>query len=524
MGEARPELFAQTPRERALNGTGPGPVLTPTRQRGDTFAPFVDDRLLDIYSRAGNPDDPFELRDLYLARVEAEMGRHGHRPELARRWRDAKLQRKADAEQVLCSRATARFVKELFNWFFREDLYGELRPQAQIILSGGAVDEEQWGLPWALKESIRYALERDWYGYSDSRGRDPAREAVAAYENSIIVGAPYTAHNVALTMGATFAVSALADFIMLGSHASAPALCGIPNYPPLVQSVARRAQIRLVPMPCRNGVASLDSLISALTPDTPLVLLQTAANPTGALVSESDLARLVNTASPSTMIILDECHEWLGNAVCRSSARAASNVIRVSSLSKEWSAPGLKIGWLVASASFVDEYYEYASTTFGGPPSFFYTLVEILARMERWRVAGMEQPGPEQRAEFEDSYRLDLTRLQNAYGSYCQERSARADALMHIRDAVIVGCDLPGVEVIPAPYSINLAINFTMYDDSYRCFRDLLRETGVSVFPGILSFCLSQGVVRLTTARKWSDLSAAMPRLADFAARTGLQR
>jgi aspartate/methionine/tyrosine aminotransferase len=513
-----PELFAQRPPRQTFAHPRPSEVPTQSPDNGREFAPSVDDRLLDLYSRVDNPEDPFKLRDLYLARVEAEISPHGDRSDLARLWLDSRPCRRVDAEQVLCCEATVRFVKELFNWYFQKDLYGQLRPQAEIILSGGAVDEEQWGLPWALKECIRYALDRDWYGYSDSRGRDAVREAVAAYENSLTPGAPYNSRNIALTMGATFTISALADFIMLGSQARAPALCGIPNYPPLVQSVARRVPVRLVPTASRNGVTSLDPLISALTPDTPLILIQTASNPTGALVSELDLVRLVNAASPSTMILLDECHEWLGDPTSRSSARAAPNVIRVTSLSKDWSAPGLKIGWLAASTTFIDEYYEYASTTFGGPPSFFYTLVEILARMERWRVTGVEQTGPDQCAEFEKSYRLDPARLDIAYESYRRERATRADDLIHLRDAAIAGCDLPGVEVIPARYSINLAINFSAYNDSYRCFRDVLRETGVSLFPGILTFCMSQGILRLTTARKWTDLTMAIARLSHFAA------
>lgn len=67
------------------------------------------------------------------------------------------------------------------------------------------------------------------------------------------------------------------------------------------------------------------------------------------------------------MILLDECHEWLGPKQVFSKVRAASNVIRVSSLSKNWSAPGVKAGWIMADAAFIASYYEYASTSFGGP-------------------------------------------------------------------------------------------------------------------------------------------------------------
>lgn len=404
--------------------------------------------------------------------------------------------------------------EELFNWFFRDDLYGELRSDNTRLLSSGSVDEEVWGLPAALKDCVRYALDRDWYGYSDSRGRVPAREAIARYENARIEGAPYDVENVALTMGGTVAVSSLADFILAGSSATAPSLCAIPNYPPLVETIARRGNVQLVSLQSVLGQTSLQPLIDALTPDTPMVLLQTVANPTGALVPEAELVRLIAAASPNTTILLDECHEWLGPVqVASSRMRAADNVVRLSSLSKAWSAPGMKVGWIMAGSGFIAGYYEYASTAFGGPPSFFYTLVEVLARFERWVVTGVERPGPAELSEFEDGYGLDLPRLGVAYTTYLSDRSRRESGLKVFRDAAVVRLAAASASVVPPLYSINAAIEFPGWDDSYKCFRDLLRETGVAVFPGILTFCMSGGVVRVTSARRWDDLSTAIDRL-----------
>jgi aspartate/methionine/tyrosine aminotransferase len=485
------------------------------------FRPDVDDRLLEVFARANDPTDPFELRDLWLGRVEQELGAHSHRPWLAERWRATAPRRTPDTHEILSSRATVRFVKEMFNWFFRDDVYGELRSDDHLILSSGAVDEVAWGLPEALKECIRYALARDWYGYSDSRGRAPAREAIAAYETTRIDGASYTADNVAVSMGGTFAISTLVDFVFLGAPAcNAPALCAIPNYPPLVESVARRHSVELVPLASQAGETDLEPLIAALRPNTPLVLLQTAANPTGAGVAERELERLIRTASPSTMIVLDECHEWLGPSTRCSTARAARNVIRVSSLSKKWSAPGLKIGWILADAPLIAEYYEYASTTFGGPPSFFYTLVELHARMERWRALNRTTLGPGEAAELSTMYHTGIGRLQAAYDSYCDERERRETALVVLRAASITGLARAGGHAVPTRYSINLAVEFPDWSDSYLCFRDLLRETGVAVFPGLLTFCFSGSPVRITTARQWSTLSAALARLQGRAAQS----
>ncbi|MEU5208680.1 aminotransferase class I/II-fold pyridoxal phosphate-dependent enzyme [Streptomyces sp. NPDC020742] len=490
---------------------------------GPRFLSDVDERMLSVFDRAADPEDPFELCRLWLGRVDAESGAHATRPWLAEQWRASTVRRSMSPEEVLTSRATVRFVKELFNFFFRDDLYGDLRSDDHLMLSGGAVDEEEWGLPEVLKECIRYALDRDWYGYSDSCGRVQAREAVAAYESARIPGVSYDAGNIALTMGGTVAISTLADFIVSRSGpASAPALCATPNYPPLVESIACRTATRLVPLPAQDGRMSVEPLLAALSPDTPLVMLQTAANPTGAGVAEEDLVRLLNALSPSTLILLDECHEWLGPRSAMSPARAARNVIRVSSLSKHWSAPGIKAGWITADRALIAEYYEYASTHFGGPPSFFYTLIEVLARMERWRVTGVRAVGTEQVREFEASYGLTVDRLQDAYLNYASEREAREQSLLLFRDATHARLSEFATVVKPR-YSINTAVQLPGWDDSYRCFRDLLRETGVSTYPGILNFCFSGGAVRLTSARSWRDIDAAVDRLEAYAGRDAVR-
>ena len=477
--------------------------------------PTVDDRMLEIFRRAADPNDPIELRDLWLGRVECETGRI-LRPKQAELWRTSHARRSFLADEVFNSRAAVRFVKEMFNAYFRDDLYGELRSVDNLILSSGSVDEQEFGLPEVLKACVRYALDRDWYGYSDSRGRTSAREAIAAYESARITGRSYTVDNVAITLGGTSAMSGLADMILSERTTRQPALCAIPNYPALVESVARRSATRLVPLPCRNGEVSLAPLIDALTPATPLVLLQTVANPTGAVVPEEELVRLIRAASSTTMIILDECHEWLGPLKPSAPERAAGNVIRVSSISKTWSAPGLKIGWILADAAFIAEYYEYASTSFGGPPSFFYTLVEVLARMERWVMAGLESTSVSELREFEAGYGLSINSLQTAFQSYRCERLARDSSLARLRAATVQGLAGTGAIALPPRYSINIAVDFPGYSDSYRCFRELLSETGVSVFPCLLTFCMSGGTCRVTSARPWHQLAKAVTRIKAF--------
>jgi aspartate/methionine/tyrosine aminotransferase len=509
---APPPLFTTAPRPRTA-AIEPVDPRVQTGHADTTLTAEVDDRVIDLFEKVNDPDDPLALRDLFLARVEAELP--AGRSEVAQTWSAARRRRTVTADEVTHSRTTVRFVKELFNAYFRDDLYGRLRSDSHVILSSGSVDETVFGLPEALRACIEYAVDRDWYGYSDSRGRRPSREAVAAYENTTVSNAPYDVDNVCLTMGGTFAVSAVADFLLglKPSEGAAPALCAVPNYPPLLEAVARRHPVRLVPLECGPAGSSLQPLLDAMTPATPLVLLQTVTNPTSTAIPEAEIERLLRTAAPHTVVLLDEAHECLGPAVTRSEWRAAPHVVRLVSLSKSFSVPGLKLGWLMADAGFVSEFYEYASTSYGSPPSVFYLFIEVMARLERWRREGRERLGPEQLAEFEPVYGLTLRVLDEVYQDYCRERTWRDTTLVDLREATVARLRTLGFEVVQPTHSINAAVRPPGCDDGYRWFRSTLARVGVAAYPGTLNACLGGGWVRMTTARHPNVIDEAIRRL-----------
>jgi hypothetical protein len=175
------------------------------------------------------------------------------------------------------------------------------------------------------------------------------------------------------------------------------------------------------------------------------------------------------------------------------------------------------VGWLIASPEFVDAFYEYSSTSYGGPASLFYTMVELTARMERWRMEGLSQVGPGELAEMESSYGLNLARLQDAYQRYVFQREKRAADLGLLRDASCQLLYAYGAQLLDPTYSINASVAIGPGRDGYVFFRELLAAERVSVFPGILTFVLSQDLVRFTSARSWDDLARGLPAVARLA-------
>lgn len=477
------------------------------------FEPRVSEELIEIFERVPDPTDDKALFHLFEARLETM--RPIGRPELAEIWRSSPVLRRVSPEDVLRQSSTVGLVKEVFNYFFRDDLYGRLRDDSTLIMSSGAVCEESFGLSQVGKAAISYALDRDWYGYSDSNGRVNAREALAQLENVRLGRDVYSADNIAITMGATHGINSVADLVLIAAGTGgSPALAGIPNYPPLVKSIARGPGIQMVPLACENGVVSADPLIEALTPDTPLVLLQSVANPTGALIDEESLARLIEAASDRTTIVIDECHEFLGPDFKRSPVRAARNVVRVVSLSKFASVPGMKLGWVIGDDDFIRDYYEVASTKYGGPPSIFFTLLEVYGRLERFRVQGLDRPGASERGAFEKSYSLSEANLDRAYDTYRLDWEHRTTRLTEYRALFSEGLRQAGLDIIVPDYSINMIAFAGDGQESYPAFRDLIDRANVSTYPGILNFCFGSNGLRFSSARRWSELEGALMRIA----------
>lgn len=494
--------------------------LTPANPSTNTnFASqIIDESTLDFFSRVSDLSNPFEIHDLWLGRSESLLNKNTIRPDLVKRWKGSKIYRDISAEEVLSNPSTVKFVKLLFNTYFRDHLYGTLRSEKNFILSSGAVNEESFGLPIALKSAINYSLSRDWYGYSDSRGRDSARSALAEYASEYVqYPSYYNEDNVAITMGATHAISSLATFILANSQSKSPCLCVLPNYPPLIQSISNSAEsIRLIPSTHDHNVISLKELKAALSTDTPLVFLQTVSNPSGFMIDDDELNDIIESSNRSTIFILDECHEWLGIPPKGFKSKLHSNVVRVSSLSKQWSAPGLKIGWILADSNFISSYYEYASTSYGGPPSIFYTLIEVLSKFELYRLKNKQSLDINELKSYQSDYNLDLTQLNQSYLSYICEIKNRNLQLCALSRYTNYQLSQSGILHNPPEYSINMELLIPQYKDSYTCFRDLLLNTGVSLYPSILlyQFCAPQ--MRLTYTHSPSYLRTALNKLISY--------
>jgi aspartate/methionine/tyrosine aminotransferase len=195
--------------------------------------------------------------------------------------------------------------------------------------------------------------------YSHNLGLPDLRDALARYSGSLhpAVGA----ERIAVTSSGVNALM-LAMQALVGPGDEVVAV--VPVWPNLTaQPVILGASVTRVPLKPKQGAwtLDLDALISAVTPQTRVLLVNAPNNPTGwTLTRTEQQALLDHCRRTGTWIVADEVYERLffEQAACAPSfldlAGPDDRVIVVHSFSKSFLMTGWRLGWMVAPAPVVD--------------------------------------------------------------------------------------------------------------------------------------------------------------------------
>lgn len=126
-----------------------------------------------------------------------------------------------------------------------------------------------------------------------------------------------------------------------------------PNYATNIETPrATSCEIAVVDLEFREKFnISLHAIKSAIKENTRMISITCPHNPTGTMMSEGDLKRLVKLAKDNGCILLvDETYSDIYyDITLPTAASLGSHVISVSSVSKSFGIPGLRIGWLVCT-------------------------------------------------------------------------------------------------------------------------------------------------------------------------------
>ncbi len=189
-------------------------------------------------------------------------------------------------------------------------------------------------------------------GYSEACGTVALRSALAATYQLV------AADQILVTTGAIEANYLLFQVLLdAGDHVIAP----YPAYQQLY-SVPRAigCEVSLWEVgPETDYRYDVDALERLLTPRTKLIVVNTPHNPTGAMLSPADAARVYALAeSVGAWVIGDEAYRWLsvpgGDPFAPPAVDMGARGISVGTLSKPYGLPGLRIGWMAGPRDVIE--------------------------------------------------------------------------------------------------------------------------------------------------------------------------
>jgi len=232
-------------------------------------------------------------------------------------------------------------------------LQDELKAQGCGLLDliSGNINDQGFVFPQDLLEEIFVGgMRRCRLYHPDSFGQRPAREAVAAYYQSLHLDL----HPDCILITPGTSLSYWYCFKLLADPGD-EILCPCPSYP-LFDYIALLSGVKLIPYPlaeARHWAVDLDQLEASVSTRTKALILISPHNPTGHAASPEEIAGLADIARRHDLaIISDEVFsEFLLGSEClpRPAASGAPLVFTLNGFSKMFALPGLKFGWMAVT-------------------------------------------------------------------------------------------------------------------------------------------------------------------------------
>jgi aspartate aminotransferase len=185
----------------------------------------------------------------------------------------------------------------------------KLKAQGVDVVDLGA-GEPDFPTPGPIAAAAHAAIEANFTKYTTNSGTEELKQAIAARYRSDC-GVDYKTSEVIVTAGGK---QALFNAVMVLFGAGDEVITHAPGWPTLVEQIKLAdATPVIVRTHAEDGFKlRADALIGAFTPRTRGIIINSPANPTGALISEEDLAAIAQEASRRGIwILLDLCYEKL---------------------------------------------------------------------------------------------------------------------------------------------------------------------------------------------------------------------
>ncbi len=332
--------------------------------------------------------------------------------------------------------------------------------------------------PDVVRQAAIESLQKGETFYAHNLGLPALRDSIALYTRQLHPQAQDIGEKrVAVTSGGVSALM-LAMQAVLG--AGDECLVITPIWPNLVaQPQILGAQVKTFSLHPNQGLWQLDlqALLSAITPQTRLLVVNSPNNPSGwTLTRDEQVAILNRCRQTGTWILADEVYERLfyGDAACAPSfldiAQADDRLMVAHSFSKSFLMTGWRLGWLVVPADLTD--------TLGKLIEFNTSCAPVFV----------------QRAAL-----MALAHTQAITPPLVRHLAACRDSLVGALQGV------PGLQAAAAPAGMYVFFKMTGHDDGILTAKRLVTEAGLGLAPGEAFGSSSSGWLRWCFASKDLD-------------------
>jgi aspartate aminotransferase len=233
----------------------------------------------------------------------------------------------------------------------------KLKRQGVDVVDFGA-GEPDFPTPQPAKEAGKTAIDQNFTKYTAVAGTADLKQAICARYQADY-GVTFTDAEVIATAGGK---QALYNLAMVLFNRGDEVITHAPYWPTIPEQVKLAdAQPVIVHTNPEDGFKiHPDAIIGAMTPKTKAVIINSPANPTGAVISEADLAAIADAcARRGIWIIMDLTYEKLiydsvpHNLVKVATDRMRDRTLIASSASKAYSMTGWRCGWILGPKEVV---------------------------------------------------------------------------------------------------------------------------------------------------------------------------
>ncbi|MGF6936598.1 aspartate/methionine/tyrosine aminotransferase [Paraburkholderia sp. UCT70] len=387
------------------------------------------------------------------------------------------------------------------------DVVRALRPSQirEVANAGFGVDdvlpfwfgESDRVTPAFIRDAASAALAAGATFYTHNLGIAPLRAALAGYVSELH-GATSPEH-VAVTSAGVNALMLAAQLVVGGGDRVVAVTPLWPNLVEIPKILGAHVETVALGYGERGWELDVGQLLTALTPDTKMLMINSPNNPTGWVMNRDDQRSVLeHCRRHGIWIVADEVYERLyypgDDAAQAAGVRTAPSfldlatrderVICVNSFSKAWLMTGWRLGWIVAPTALMDDLAKLVEYNTSCAPSF----------VQQAGIAALQQG-----ERFTQQLVRDL-------------RTSR-DHLVRALSAV------PGVDVKAPLGAMYLFFSMPGSTRSLDLCKAIVREVGLGVAPGSAFGPQGEGFVRWCYACDTVRLDAGVERLTRFLAR-----